>query len=54
MAFLDGKYICTGTSIPANGFFYESQICEEKDIEKFKEKLLEKIRVQTNAEYIKW
>ncbi|MBQ7031475.1 MAG: hypothetical protein IJY87_04030 [Bacilli bacterium] len=33
MAFLEGKYICTGTSIPANGFFYESQICEEKDIE---------------------
>jgi len=29
---LDGKYICVGTSIPANGFFYASQICEKEEI----------------------
>jgi len=29
---LDGKYICTGNSIPANGFFYESQICEKEEL----------------------
>ncbi len=27
-----GKYVCTGTSIPQNGFFYQSQVCEEKEI----------------------
>lgn len=29
---IEGKYICTGTSIPANGFFYQSQICEEEQL----------------------
>ncbi len=29
---LDGKYICKGTSVPKDGFFYRSQICEKKDI----------------------
>lgn len=29
---LDGKYICIGTSIPANGFFYQSQICEKEEL----------------------
>ncbi len=29
---LEGKYVCIGTSIPANGFFYRSQVCDEKDI----------------------
>jgi len=32
IAQLDGKYICTGTSVPANGFFYESQICEKEEL----------------------
>jgi len=32
MSMLDGKYICTGTSIPANGFFYASQICEQEQL----------------------
>ncbi len=32
VAFLQDKYICTGTSIPANGFFYKSQICEKQEI----------------------
>lgn len=31
ISYLDGKYVCTGTSIPANGFFYKSQICEEQE-----------------------
>ena len=30
---LEGKYICTGTSVPQNGFFYQSQICEKEEIE---------------------
>ena len=30
---LDGKYICTGTSVPQNGFFYQSQLCEKEEIE---------------------
>lgn len=29
---LDGKYICTGTSIPKDGFFYKSQVCEKEQI----------------------
>lgn len=29
---LEGKYVCVGTSIPANGFFYESQLCEKEEI----------------------
>ena len=29
---LDGKYVCVGTSIPANGFFHKSQICDERDL----------------------
>ena len=32
IAELDGKYICEGTSIPQNGFFHKSQICDERDI----------------------
>ncbi len=27
---LDGKYICLTNAIPQNGFFYKSQLCEEK------------------------
>lgn len=30
--YLEGKYICTGTSIPKNGFFYESQVCEKQEL----------------------
>ncbi len=26
---LDGKYICIGTSIPAGGFFFGSQVCDK-------------------------
>ncbi len=29
---LDGKYICMGTSVPQNGFFYRSQICDRNEI----------------------
>ena len=29
---LDGKYVCEGTSIPQNGFFHKSQICDEKEL----------------------
>lgn len=29
---LNGKYICTGTSIPANGFFHKSQVCEKGEL----------------------
>jgi hypothetical protein len=29
---LQDKYICTGTSIPANGFFYESQVCDKEEL----------------------
>lgn len=29
---LEGKYICEGTAIPTNGFFYASQICEEEEL----------------------
>ncbi len=25
---IEGKFVCYGTSIPANGFFYQSQICD--------------------------
>lgn len=32
ISLLDGKYICIGTSIPANGFFHQSQICDEKEL----------------------
>ncbi len=30
--FLTDKYICTGTSIPAGGFFYKSQVCDKEQI----------------------
>lgn len=30
--YLEGKYVCTGTSVPANGFFYKSQVCEQNQI----------------------
>jgi len=33
IASLEGKYICTGTSIPANGFFYASQICDKHELQ---------------------
>lgn len=29
---LTDKYICTGTSIPKDGFFFKSQICEKEQI----------------------
>lgn len=29
---LEDKYICEGTSIPANGFFYNSQVCEKSEL----------------------
>lgn len=29
---VSGKYVCMGTSIPKNGFFYASQICEEQEM----------------------
>lgn len=29
---IQDKYICTGTSIPKDGFFYKSQICEKEEI----------------------
>lgn len=29
---LQNKYVCTGTSIPANGFFYASQVCAEEEL----------------------
>ncbi len=29
---LQDKYVCMGTSIPANGFFHTSQVCEETDL----------------------
>jgi len=29
---LEGKYICVGTSIPANGFFYQSQVCDKAEL----------------------
>lgn len=32
ISFLDGKYICAGTSIPKNGFFHQDQICEKSQI----------------------
>lgn len=32
LAQLEGKYICVGTSTPANGFFYASQICEKEEL----------------------
>lgn len=31
-SFLEGKYICPGNSIPTNGFFYKSQICEKEQL----------------------
>lgn len=30
--YLNGKYVCIGTSIPTNGFFHESQICEKEEL----------------------
>ena len=32
MADLDGMYICTGTSVPKDGFFYKSQLCQKEQI----------------------
>jgi len=32
VSYLKDKYICIGTSIPKNGFFYESQICEKEEL----------------------
>lgn len=32
MTYLEGKYVCHGTSIPKNGFLYKAQVCEEKDL----------------------
>lgn len=32
LAQIEGKYICTGTSVPKNGFFYASQICEKEEL----------------------
>ncbi len=29
---LQDKYVCIGTSIPANGFFHASQVCKEEDL----------------------
>lgn len=29
---LEGKYVCEGTAVPANGFFYASQICEKEEL----------------------
>ena len=29
---LTDKYVCTGTSVPANGFFYASQVCSEEQL----------------------
>jgi len=29
---LKDKYVCVGTSIPENGFFYESQVCDKKEL----------------------
>lgn len=29
---LEGKYICTGTSIPKDGFLYKSQVCEKEEL----------------------
>lgn len=29
---IEDKYICTGTSVPKDGFFYRSQICEKEQI----------------------
>ena len=29
---LTDKYVCQGTSIPANGFFYQSQLCDKSQI----------------------
>lgn len=29
---LDGKYICVGTAVPANGFIYASQVCEKEEL----------------------
>ena len=31
-SYLEGKYICYGTSVPANGFFYQSQVCEHEEL----------------------
>ena len=32
IAEIEDKYICTGTSVPKDGFFYKSQICEKEQI----------------------
>ena len=29
---LNGKYVCKRTSIPANGFFYKSQLCDVQEL----------------------
>ncbi len=30
---LEDKYVCIGTSVPANGFFYKSQLCSHDEIQ---------------------
>lgn len=32
ISYLENKYVCDGTSIPQNGFFYESQVCEKSEL----------------------
>lgn len=32
MSYLTDKYVCTGNSIPTNGFFYKSQVCAKEEI----------------------
>lgn len=32
LSYLDGKYICYGTSVPENGFFYQSQVCAHEEL----------------------
>jgi len=32
ISYLKDKYICIGTSIPQNGFFYKSQVCEKQEL----------------------
>ena len=35
IAALEDKYICTGSSVAANDFFYESQLCDKKELKNF-------------------
>ena len=32
VSYLNGKYICYGTSTPKDGFFYQSQICRHEEL----------------------